>query len=272
MKELYNENKRVLINYANHKFKKEQKKNSLSGKKTGGFTKVVSYGPEDIDKSFYLKNKKILSEERGGGYWLWKPYFIQKQLRELNIGDYLFYCDSGSYFIRNIEGLIKSLESANQDIMPFDTTHKERTWTKKDAFLLLECDKPEFAESNQRRASFLLLKKSQASIEFIDEWLSLAQDERLITDIDNTLGSDNYAGFEEHRHDQSIFSLLTKKKKFQVFRNPARSKNSLITQYPNSDYKQIIEHTRLMGSFFTQRKNALKRFLQRARSRVSSNE
>jgi len=257
-----NKKKCVLINYADSNFIKEQKKNSRSGGKVGKFRKVISYGPKDIDEYFYSKNKSILSEKRGGGYWLWKPYFIQKQLRELNIGEYLLYCDSGSYFIRDIENLVKSLEASGQDIMPFDTTFKEQDWTKRDAFLLLECDKPYFAESNQRGATFMLFKKSKASTEFVDEWLSLAQDERLITDIDNTLGRNNYVGFKEHRHDQSIYSLLTKKKKLQAFRNPGQQGNDLKTQYPNSKYDQIIEHTRRMGSFVTQCANVLKRTLR----------
>ena len=44
-----------------------------------------------------------------------------------------------------------------------------------------------------------------------NEWLSYAQDERIITDIPNQGGTDNYPGFQEHRHDQSIWSLLCKK-------------------------------------------------------------
>ena len=255
-------NRCVLINYADLKFEAEQKRNSASGKRIGGFKEVFSYGPKDIDADFYSKNKNILSQERGGGYWLWKPYFIHKQLKQLSLGDYLFYSDSGSYFIRSIEPLIKSLESSGQDIMPFDTVFKERAWTKRDVFLTLDCDKPEFAESNQRGATFVLFKKSQFSIDFVDEWLALAQDERLITDIENALGEPNYDGFEEHRHDQSIYSLLSKKKKLQVFRNPGQRGNSLFAEYSNSNYKQTIQHTRLMNKkerFVTKCQNVIKR-------------
>jgi hypothetical protein len=40
------------------------------------------------------------------------------------------------------------------------------------------------------------------------EWLAYASDPRLITDTDNTLGKQNLPRFREHRHDQSIRSLL----------------------------------------------------------------
>jgi len=35
-----------------------------------------NYGPNDIDNEFKKKNIEILSQKRGNGYWLWKPYFI----------------------------------------------------------------------------------------------------------------------------------------------------------------------------------------------------
>ena len=41
--------------------------------------------------------------------------------------------------------------------------------------------------------------------------LYYAQDKRIITDDDNEMGVDNYEGFRDHRHDQSILSLLVKK-------------------------------------------------------------
>ena len=57
----------------------------------------------------------------------------------------------------------------------------------------------------------MVVKKSLASMNFVSEWLSYAQDSRAITDDDNILSSISYPGFRSHRHDQAILSLLVKK-------------------------------------------------------------
>ena len=235
---------KILINYANNIFIKQQKMNSRSGLKAGLFDKVISYSPKDIEPDFFKKNIKILNQKKGNGYWLRKPYFIKKTLDALSFGDFLFYCDSGSYFIRAIDPLINILTKNGQDLMVFKMMNIERVWTKRDAFILMGCDDTKYSESGQRLASFSLWKKSKFTMDFINEFLFFAQDERIITDIENQCGYLNYPGFKEHRHDQSIFSLLTKKYNLPAYRDPSQFGNKEKQYYTNSDYDQIIEHTR----------------------------
>jgi hypothetical protein len=235
---------KLLINYASKNFRKQQRFNSASGLKEGLFDKVISYSPRDIEQEFLKKNKKILNQERGSGYWLWKPYFIKKILDSLSYGDFLFYCDSGSYFIRPINPLIDIMIKDGLELMVFGLTDKEKIWTKRDAFVLMNCDSTKYSETNQRLSGFSLSKKSSFAINFINEFLYFAQDERIITDIENQCGYPNYPGFTEHRHDQSIFSLLTKKYDLPAYRDPSQWGNGVKQYYANSNYDQIIEHTR----------------------------
>src|SRR5262245_10922235 len=85
----------VLLNYANERFAQVQRRNCETGLAVGGFDRVQAYGPADIDPEFAAKNRHILSQPRGNGYWLWKPYFIARTLESLEHGDWLFYCDAG---------------------------------------------------------------------------------------------------------------------------------------------------------------------------------
>ena len=41
-----------------------------------GFDAVINYKSQHIDQKFYEENKRILDQNRGEGYWLWKPYII----------------------------------------------------------------------------------------------------------------------------------------------------------------------------------------------------
>ena len=242
---------KLLINYANDVFCKSQKLNSKTGKEVGLFDETISYSPKDIEPDFCERNKKILSQDRGNGYWLWKPYFIKKSLQILNCGDFLFYCDSGSLFIKPITPLIDISLDTGQEIIVFELSHRERVWTKRDAFVLMNCDSPKYSESKQRLASFSLWRKSRFTMDFINECLRYAQDERIITDLENQCGFPNYPEFKEHRHDQSIFSLLTKKCDLDAYRDPSQWGNGLRQFHTNSKYEQLIEHTRKWSESFS---------------------
>jgi len=235
----------ILINYADRNFTQSQQLNTKTGIKVGKFKEVWSYSPKDISKSFYQANKELLNQKRGNGYWLWKPYFILKSLEKLDFGDYLFYCDSGAEFVDSVEPLLSLSTSKSQEIMTFELVHPEYKYTKRDVFKILDCDNQSFIESKQRLASYILFRKSARVINFANEWLHYCTDERLITDSPNVFGLNNFEGFVDHRHDQSIFSLLAKKYQLEPFRDPSQYGSTLIDQYSNSPYNQLINSTRL---------------------------
>lgn len=235
---------KLLINYANHRFIESQRLNSKTGIYIAGFDKVVSYGPADIDLDFKRKNHIILSNKKGDGYWLWKPYIIVKTLSIIDYGDFLFYSDSGAYFIRSIKPLIDLCSDKGLDIIAFELPYIEKHYTKRDAFILMGCDSYEFTDTRQRSASFILVKKSDFVIKFFNEFLMYAQDPRIITDKINQIGKSNYPGFISHRHDQSIFSLLTKKYRLKGFRMPTQLGSYFFQEYPDSKYGELIFHSR----------------------------
>lgn len=240
------------INYANEKYRKSQILNSQTAL-MHGVDKVIEYSPRDIDSNFYNINREILNCERGNGYWLWKPYFIKKTLEDINDNDYLIYSDAGSYYINDIDLLISCAKKENTDIMVFSLSEKaiERIWSKRDAFILMECDSTEYVNSPQRLAGFLLLKKTVFSYKFVTEWLIYAQDIRIVSDQPNCLGKENYLGFRENRHDQTVLSLLSKKYHISSFRDPSTLKEKDVQNIEQqSDYPQIFQLHR-MGDIST---------------------
>ena len=83
------------ITYGNYKYKRQKDALTLLAKNSGWFNSATSYGPSDLDDNFTLKFKNILDQEKGGGYWIWKPYIISKKLDQINEGDVLIYLDAG---------------------------------------------------------------------------------------------------------------------------------------------------------------------------------
>lgn len=210
----------LAISYADEKWKPAQKYNLKCALKYGA-DKIIGYGPECLDKKFREKNKELLSYKRGGGYWVWKPYIILEALSKLEDGDFLFYSDSGLALIQPLSNFIEAMEESGQDVMCFAVADLERRWSKRDAFILMDCDNREYYDTLQIMSGVSIFKKSEKTVRLAEEWLTYAQDKRIVTDEDNVLGSDNYEGFIENRHDQTAWSLLCKKYQILPFRDPS---------------------------------------------------
>ncbi len=172
-------------------------------------------------KLFYNQNKTILQQKRGAGYWLWKPFVILDALKKINNDDVLVYTDSGSLFVNPIDDLINLLDY-NDIILFYNNGHKNENWTKRDCFFYMNCDYSSFHKSDQLVASYIVCKKTSFVVNLIEEWLFYSQDARILTDIPNISGLNNLEGFIDHRHDQSILSILAHKYNIELFRDPSQ--------------------------------------------------
>lgn len=238
----------VAVNYADKSFKKAQRLNSKTARQWGA-DKVIEYGPEDIDADFRERNKEILNSARGGGFYLWKPYVFRKAYEEIQEGDYLIYTDSGSIYVNKIQYFIDCMEKEHVNIMIFSLQNEllEKKYTKRDTLLLTNCDEEKYINTPQSIGGYMICRKSPEVEAFFDEVLKYAQDIRAISDRPNELGSPNYEGFVDHRHDQSVISLMSKKHEIKRFRDP--SQYGLINRYEpeveaRSSYPQIIDSHR----------------------------
>ena len=96
------------------------------------------------------------------------------------------------------------------NVLSFQMNHlAEKNWTKMNLVQFMDCNKPEILESGQIMATSFLIKKSSETLDLINEWLKICSLEWTIDDSPSTINND--LSFKDHRHDQSVFSLLRKK-------------------------------------------------------------
>ena len=213
---------KILVNYANDKYKKAQNLNSWSGKYIGKVDKIFSFGPKDIAPEYRRQHIDIFSETRGDGLWLWKPYFINKVLNEAEEDDYIFYVDSGAFFIRNAQILIDSF-GQDENIWVSDNPLLENCFTKPECFLKMNCDTQTIRFTNQIQATYLVIRNCQESRKFIKQWLELCEQKELISPAgNNTPQTQLGTGFVAHREDQSLLSLLCKKNGIVPHKDPSQ--------------------------------------------------
>ncbi len=231
------------ITFANNCCEKSKLKAVMRALYPGGFEKTKIHDMSSLSAGFKTNHNRILTLTRGYGYWLWKPYIILKTLVEnMADGEILMYQDAGAYLIQDAGPLLKLCEHSKYGILLFYVTLLEQHYTKRDAFILMGMDDRHVHQSFQRLASFILFQKNCMSLQFVMEWLAYASDPQIITDMKNTLGKQNLPGFREHRHDQSILSLLSKKWGLMAYRTPSQYGNTL--GYKAGPYNQIIMHSR----------------------------
>lgn len=239
--------KKYLLNYADKMYYNSQKICTEKAYESK-FEKVFECNLSNLDTDFIQKNKSILSEARGAGYWLWKPYLINKVLEYLPKESYLFYLDSGAFFIKPVDSLINLMADQLEEhgVVLFETSKWcpngppwekciEKNWTKGDVFHLLDVrDEISVTHTPQVNGATILLKTNDKSKNFVSEWLEISKRREALTD-DPNIYLDNFEGFEEHRHDQSILSCLAKKYKKPIFEDITQwgepRSNSLLDTY-----------------------------------------
>ena len=72
-----------------------------------------------------------------------------------------------------------------------------------------------YLNTRQRQAGAIMILNNKKTRDLINNWYLLSSQYQLIDDSNSNIKNIN--GFREHRHDQSIFSLLTKK--YNIYSN-----------------------------------------------------
>lgn len=200
-----------LLTYSDINYSDKQKILAENAIISGSFDFVISRNRTDLEQTdFYKSNKGILDQSRGGGYWLWKPYFILEELNKMNPNDVLMYLDCGD-ILQNTHGLREflALKMENLDVLLTNGAFKNSDWTKRDCFLLMGCDSQSHYDKIQMEAGILVFKNTDRAKQIVSKWLKYCTDPRIITDMENTLGYPNIDGFTDHRHDQSILTNIS---------------------------------------------------------------
>lgn len=202
---------------------------------------------------FYQLNREILDQQRGSGYWLWKPYIIYKALLDMNENDYLVYSDAGVEFINNVSHIIDKID---EDVFLFGNNWNHVDWCKGDVMAAILGDKNDnhwlhyweaFDLNKQVQASVIFMRPTQKVKEFIKEWLCYCMMPNLIDDSPSKVQS--YPTFQDHRHDQAILTCLQIKHGLRLHWWPASYSNGAfiydkIEQYKGDNYPVIFHHTR----------------------------
>lgn len=238
--------KKVFITFGHNCCLYSKQRALRQAKTIGGFEYVHSFNMDSLAFRFRKTHNNVLRDRRGAGYWLWKPYILLKTLLEnMAEGDMVMYQDAGAYIIKSVTPLLKLCQESKHGVIVFSLDKTEQDYSKKDALILMDMNVPEAAETFQRLASYVVIRKSCSSIQFVMEWLAYLSDRRIASNDENTMGAGNVKSFKAHRHDQTVMSLLSKKWGIPALRDPSQyGQKSTPNYYASGPYEQLVMHDR----------------------------
>jgi len=211
------------ITYANEKFANAKKMILQQAKDFGEFSIIKGYGPEDLPDDFRKKFDKILKLSRGGGYWIWKAAIIKENMLKMKEGDFLLYMDAGCTLNplgkKRFNEYISLLDKSEYGILSFQMSgnqslsgrlEREKKWTTRQTFdyfgVSLDSD---IAKSGQYMATIIIIQKCAHSELILNKYNeTLYRAPLLFTDYHNNMKQ--HPEFSDHRHDQSVLSLIRK--------------------------------------------------------------
>ena len=179
------------------------------------FNHIELYTFENLksDPEFYNKHLDfVLKNKRGAGYWLWKPYLIHKNLQDMKNGDILLFLDCGCELdVSNRMKIVEMFHLVNKYKLITTSTQIEVIWNKMDLLVELQMLQNEHLMTRQKQSGASAWLVCDETRKLAKDWYDIAcsNNYHFIDDTPSILP--NVDGFKEHRHDQSIFSLLIKK-------------------------------------------------------------
>ena len=157
-----------------------------------------------------------LSVEQGFGYWVWKPLILMHALRRIPYGEVALYVDAGCHLHTSSASRARLIDyrdiAHTQDVFLMHLHgFPEVEWTKASTFDELPL-KPAQRSESQRLATAFAVRNSARGREFLLEWFRLmSRNEFALVRDDAMLPHEYSLGLKQHRHDQSVLSVLSKR-------------------------------------------------------------
>ena len=184
--------------------------------KSNIFSTVHCYFDHDLESmdDFWIAHGNFIkNNKRLYGYCLWKPYLVLKLLETMQDGDRIFYADAGCQFDFDCEDPKKQYDEMvkhmGDQVMTATYCNVDYNMTKWDLVLHLNMQDHPRLKTSQIQATTFMLTKCDRIMTFVRLWYTICCNYHLLDDSPSK--APNHSHYDEHRHEQSIFSLLAKK-------------------------------------------------------------
>lgn len=205
-----------LLSFADTKYASTAERLRCEAQNMNIFQHIFIWNEHNIDTNFVEQHYTFIAQHyfRGFGYWIWKPQILLQALDSLEDNDILLYCDIGCTLnpqgVDRLKEYCDIVQSTPSGILGFHLAFPECQYTKMDTLAYLDFTSEKEIVSPHILSGIFLLRKCEASLRVLHKWKDacLVENHRYIDDSASMLP--NVDIFVEHRHDQSLWSILAK--------------------------------------------------------------
>ena len=175
-----------------------------------GCTAFFAYTPEDISEEVRGHDDVFTPASRGFGYWAWKGIVIDRVLRDhAENGDVVVYIDAGILMVSTITPYIKAMQHHDAFLFRVGEAvskgYTQRRFTKLDTFDAMGTTLDRDGDHYQLMGGLQMYRKNLATQAFVSMLREALLNPACVDDIHR---QPNHVDFIDHRHDQSVLTML----------------------------------------------------------------
>lgn len=202
----------------------------------GGFDAVYVYDEADVADWFAAHPDLLPASSRGYGSWSWKPWVIGKALERVAPGDLVVYFDAGVAVEEPLA--LEHVADVGLFLLP-GQQHPVRAWTKAEALRIMGVgpDDP-VLDAQQVNAAVQVWRHTPQALAVLDAYRRFCGVAQVVCDA--PLGP-QAPGFQDHRHDQSVLSVLARRHPDAVALDPRD-----YTQFGDPAHRRLLHHRKAL--------------------------
>lgn len=204
------------VTFATPAFRGRQVLLNCSARLFGHVDQLHVWSQARLEKDGFMdRHPELFPDSKGFGWYAWKPYIILQALQAAEEGDLVIYQDVGR---RDPVVVSRSLREWDRYLIEKDlpciagvsipSWGANKLWTKKETLEGMGLTASKYLDAPQVQASWSIWRKMPSTESFVREWAEKCQQLPLVGgNLVNGIEGE-VAGFQEHRWDQSILTLL----------------------------------------------------------------
>lgn len=221
---------KIFITYGDELYYESLQRISAQAASVGCFDKIITYTDADLPEE--IRNHPLMQHRRGGGYWLWKPYFILKTLQEAHEGDIVVYIDAGCEVFRHPswDSFFEMMKT--HGLICFKIAALMKYWSRKNLLQSYASSTRNMGEMWQVMSGVSFW--TRMALPIAQEWYNvMATHPEYVQDVSPAERLKEIAGFIENRHDQSVLTCVIHKRRLSC--NVKIMWNRFYFLYPNGN-------------------------------------
>ncbi|MDU1889879.1 MAG: hypothetical protein E6767_04250 [Dysgonomonas sp.] len=193
--------KKVFVTYGNERYYSSLERLRKEAEALQFFDEIRIITDKDLPE--YITQSALYNYNRGGGYWVWKPWVVLNVLKGLQDDDILIYSDAGCQLFpdREWDEWWKTMKTYNGIFFSYGGTMEQFCRSN----LLRYFGNDLLKYYYQIQSGFFIIKKKAVYI--AEEWqeIMLKHPEMVMDTTEEEHKNESFK-YREHRHDQAVLS------------------------------------------------------------------